>query len=190
MNETGKILFFLAFLFLVVTCTFTLRKENSPGNTPNPQAFNMLTPSEKLKQRLESEQLALYINPKYKVAVPFPAFFDADTLDPDTTRFTYLGEGDKILRASMRVVPNIANWDVKGAVADLCNSNTRCIEMGENYFILVREIFGEYPLKTVEKCYIVDGKCIDYTLYYSTSYDDAVGKLKKMIMDWKPRPDL
>ena len=140
----------------------------------------------KLKYRIDTAKMETYTDKVYGVKVQYPAFFNVmDTTEAGTARFSY-PDKEIVVRLSMFVEPNVEGWTIEEAVNNMTDSYTRCVAKGKDFFIMQ----GTTPNATVgaylEKCFLLDNKWIDYTLFYDTHYGIALERLMALIWDWHP----
>ena len=191
-----KNLILLLALLIAAASLSGCKKENKETSEPEEvfesTAKKMLT-EEELKQMIDSASIKVYKEKRYGVMAPYPDFFEVDTTSsPSAGRFNYPFIADDSINLStgigivMFVEENIEKWNIKEAVQNLEDSATVCLGHGKDYFIL-SSYMENYPIiHSIEKCFLVNGNWINYTLYYDIRYENAVERLIKMVKEWQP----
>lgn len=141
----------------------------------------------KLKVRIDSAKMIEYTDKTYNVTVFYPDFFqDSDTTENGTARFNYPDDINREISLIMFVEPNVDGWSVKEAVKHLSDSLNHCVKEGDNYFIMSGQLDGSAQFLFLEKCFLIDNKWVDYTLYYHSQHKEAIGRLVDLLMAWEP----
>lgn len=174
----------LLFLLCVIICGLTYVLS---VNTPRKTGAG-ISPVKQLKKRIDSAEMKTYYDNKYDVVVYYPDFFVITDSMPGTARFRYPGDSVTTVALTMFVEPNIEEWNIEEAVYNLSDSANVCKKVGENFFIISGK-FSDAPLAHyLEKCFLIDGNWIDYTLYYDAYNESAIERLYNMLLEWNPRP--
>jgi hypothetical protein len=170
---------------LIVSCLLSCGR---PKKVYSPYMAGNETETQQLKQRIESAKMKTYWDADYNVEVCYPDFFVVcDTAKLGTARFYYPSEQEQEISLKMFVEPNVEGWNIHEAVEHLSDPQNICQEEGDDYFIMTGQISKEPGALFIEKCYLVNGMWIDFTLYYLAEDEIAIGRLKDMVKNWTPR---
>ena len=142
---------------------------------------------QQLKRQIGSAKMITYLDQAYNVRISYPDFFVVTDTTPGTARFRFPNDSVNEIALTMFVEPNIEGWNIKEAVLHLTDSLNTCIEEGKDYFIMTGEFSDNPRALFLEKCFLIDGNWIDYTLYYVSYYDEAIERLANLVKEWEPR---
>lgn len=143
----------------------------------------------RFEQRLKSADIRTYMDKDYNIEVSYPAFFAVcDTSEDGTARFYYPNEHIRNISLIMFVEPNIEGWTIHEAIGHLADSLNICKEEGTDYYIMEGRVNNDVRAQFYEKCYLLDGMWVNYTLYYAIEYKSAIGRLFDIVKEWSPRP--
>ena len=142
---------------------------------------------QQLKRQIDSVKIITYLDKTYNVIISYPDIFVATDTTPGTARFRFPNDSVNEIALTMFVEPNIEGWNIKEAVQHLSDSLNTCIEEGKNYFIMTGKFSDNPSALFIEKCFLIDGNWIDYTLYYVSYYEEATERLADLVKKWEPR---
>ena len=157
------------------------------NRNPGRKMYDGLNPAEKLEKRIESAEMKTYVDEKSNVKIPYPAFFNKEDTKDGSPLFTYCDGETKVISMSLYVEVNHEGWDIEEAVEHLTDSNTICLEMCENYFVLAGKMLGDNVF-WLEKCYLINDQWMDYIVFFNPLYRRALKTLLEGVMDWNPDP--
>ncbi|MCR5819563.1 MAG: hypothetical protein K6F94_01235 [Bacteroidaceae bacterium] len=124
---------------------------------------------------------------QFAVRVPYPSIFEAETTEEGTARFVCMDGERKVMELVMFVEPNVDGWDINGAVAQLSDSLTRCIDKGADFLTLAGWADERGEVQYVEKCFLWDGVWYDLSLYFVCRYAEAAECLIPVVRTWIPK---
>lgn len=141
-----------------------------------------------LKERVDTARMITYVDSTYNVGLCYPSFFVIVDTEPGTARFRYPSDSVNEIALTMFVEPNVEGWNIKDAVEHLTDSNCTCAKQGDDYYMM-SGMFSDNPLALFyEKCFLIDGKWVNLTLYYLAEYETAIGRLIDSVKCWNPKP--
>ena len=179
-----NILIYSAILFSMLSC-------GRPNMAYNQQGVEMKSEPYELKQRIDSAVMKTYRDADYHVEISYPDFFAVcDTTEDGTARFYYPSNQEQRIALKMFVEPNVEGWNIHEAIKNLSNSNNVCQEEGEDYYIMSGQLDQDPRARFFEKCYLINGMWINYTVYYLAEDKDAIGRLIDTVKEWNPRASM
>ena len=178
-------------LFVYTIFALCLLSCGRPNKVYNPQGIETRSETQRLKQRIDSAVMKTYLDTDYLVEVSYPDFFVVcDTVEEGTARIYYPSKQEQRIALMMFVEPNVEGWIIHEAIKNLSNSNNVCQEEGEDYYIMSGQIDQEPRARFFEKCYLLNGLWINYTVYYFAEDKDAIGRLIDTVKEWYPRASM
>ena len=135
--------------------------------------------------KMESTKMLKYIDPEVNIKVLYPDFFDSADNTEGSARFYYPDSLNWEISLTMYV--NGGRYCTKEAIEHFSNSFTTCLAKGDDFFILYGKVDENARTKFLEKYFLVDGKWIEYSLFYRTRLEGGCTRLMSVIIDWDPR---
>ena len=174
-----KLLLILIVLFCVLTYLSI-----SNTSTKNVALSNA---TQQLKQRIDSAKMISYVDKAFNVQISYPDFFAVCDTFPGTARFSYLNDSVNDIKMVLFVEPNVEGWDIAEAVGHLSDSVNVCMSQGDDYFIMSGRLSESPSVLFLEKCFLIDGNWVDYTIYYNSSHEKVTGRLLDTVIKWNPK---
>ena len=173
---------------ILALIAFVLTLESCNSGNQSGQMEVLDNDSPELKKKIDSARMLTYTDKTYDVTIPYPGFFDAsDTTEAGSAHICYPSINDRKIALVMFVEPNIEGWNIKEAVEHLSDSANVCLVEEKDFFIMEGKLDKKGHSLFLEKCYLMDDKWIDYTVYYRAEHKNAVGRLLDMVKEWKPK---
>jgi hypothetical protein len=186
----NKNLFMYMFLtFSLLSCGGQNKEENQPGSHLGSVVIEEspeVAPG--LKEQIDAAKMRTYRDGENRVEVSYPDFFVVGTAEPGTARFHYPDQQEHQISMVMFVEPNVEEWSISDAVKNLSDANNVCEEEGKDYYIISGRMAEEPNIRFCEKCYLMNGKWVDYSVYYLAADKEAVGRLIETVKQWNPKP--
>ena len=189
----NKNLFMYMFLtFSLLSCGGQNKAEDQPGSHLGSVVIEentAVTTGETmgLKEQIDAAKMRTYRDGENRVEVYYPDFFVVGTAEPGTARFHYPDQQEHQISLVMFVEPNVEEWSISDAVKQLSDANNVCEEEGKDYYIISGRMAEEPNIRFCEKCYLMNGKWVDYSVYYLAEDKEAVGRLIELVKDWNPK---
>ncbi len=143
---------------------------------------------EALKGRIDSAVMRTFVDEGTGAYVLYPDFFEADTMDEATGRFTYEDDATgSFWKLVMFVEPNVDGWDIQEAVDTLCDSNTTLVEQGDDFYLLSGRMKRHRNTYFLEKCFLINNLWYNCTIYYDVRCERAAERLIEMVRKWRGR---
>ena len=178
-------------LYFFILLTLSLISCGRPNKVYNQQGIETRRETQRLKQRIDSSEMKSYWDADYHVEVYYPDFFVVcDTAEEGTARIYYPSKQEQRIALMMFVEPNVEGWIIHEAIKNLSNSNNVCQEEGEDYYIMSGQLDQDPRARFFEKCYLINGMWINYTVYYLAEDKDAIGRLIDTVKEWNPRASM
>lgn len=142
-------------------------------------------PAEILKQRIDKAEMVVYVDSIYGARILYPVFFHVDSIGKYYASFSYSDKDVKELNLYYIICPPRWIESSKEYVRINTDSLTTFSKVKLGSFIMTQEYEYFPQLKSVSKYSNTILGWTSYTLTYEKQYEDAVGRLTRMVEDWK-----
>ena len=146
---------------------------------------NSNDPAEILKRRIDKAEMVEYIDTVRNARLLYPDFFKIDSVGKYYASFSYSDKDVKELNLYYIIYPPRWIESSKEYVRINTDSLTTFSKVKLGSFIMTQEYEYFPQLKSVSKYSETIHGWTSYTLTYEKQYEDAVGRLTRMVDDWK-----
>ena len=183
MNRISKLIIYCCSVaLLLMSC-------NSKSKTSTPKVVEEKNIIQLFKEQIDTAEMRTYVDKDYNVEVSYPSFFAVcDTTENGTARFYFPNKQKGAVALIMFVEHNVDGWNIHEAVENLSDSLNICREEGKNYYLMTGSVDESSRIFFVEKCFLIDNKWYNYTLFYPAEFGGVMGRLRDTVKNWTPQP--
>lgn len=138
-----------------------------------------------LKKRIDKAKMVEYVDSVYGAKVLYPDFFQVDSVGEHYASFSYPDKDLMVLNLCYYSYPPRILDSSHEAVRYLSDSLNVCLQEKRSSFIMKGEDEQDSSITCLKKYHHTIHGWSCYTLTYEKKYEDAVGRLTKIVKDWK-----